>query len=274
MKLAKCGLFFKVTSLMFLGLLLPLSAKASTIEVISSGAFYATMEKLKPIFEEKTGHKINLQSGSSMGTSPTAIPNRLQRGETFDLIILVSNQLDKMIADEFALKDSRVDLVHSSIGMMVRKGQAKPDISTKEGFDKALMNAKSIGYSASASGTHLAEKVFPLYSESEYQTIMSKSKKIVGDRVATWVGRGDLEIGFQQVSEIVPFSDVNGSVDLVGPIPAPYQKVSIFSVGVAKGSKEPAAAQELVTFLTAKENFSHLIEEGLVPAALATSKAK
>ncbi|MDD3344345.1 MAG: substrate-binding domain-containing protein [Sulfurospirillaceae bacterium] len=265
----------KVTPVVFFSLLLAVGVHAATIEVISSGAFYATMEELKPAFEAKTGHKVHLQSGSSMGASVTAIPNRLKRGETFDLIILSGSQLDKMIADGFALKGSRVDLVHSSIGMMVHKGQPKPDISTKEKFDKVLMNAKSIGYSASASGTHLAKNVFPTFNEKDYKHIMEKSKLIVGDRVATWVGRGDLEIGFQQVSEIVPFtSDSNGTVDLVGPIPAPYQKVTIFSIGVANGGKEPVAAQELVKFLTDKENYPLLMNQGLVPAAIATGKVQ
>ena len=262
--------FSKITSVTVITLLLALWVQAATIEVISSGAFYATMEDLKPVFEEKTGHKIHLSSGSSMGASATSIPNRLKNGETFDLIILASNQLDKMIAEDFAIKGSRVDLVYSSIGMMVKKGQPKPDISTQAKFDKVILEAKSIGYSASASGTHLSENVFPHFGES----VKAKSKLIVGDRVATWVGRGDLEIGFQQVSEIVPFSDENGSVDLVGPIPAPYQKVTIFSVGVAKGSKEPAAAQELIKFLTSKENFPRLTAQGLIPAAIAQDAAK
>lgn len=262
--------FSKITSVVLLSLLLVLGVQAATIEVISSGAFYATMEELKPLFEKKTGHEVHLQSGSSMGASETSIPNRLKRGETFDLIILASGQLEKMIADGYATKGSRVDLVHSSIGMMVRKGEPKPDISTQAAFDKALKDAKSIGYSASASGTHLAEKVFPGFGES----VTSKTKLIVGDRVATWVGRGDLEIGFQQVSEITPFTGEKGSVDLVGPIPAPYQKVTIFSVGVANGSKEPQAARELVEFLTSKENYSRLMEQGLVPAAMAVETAK
>lgn len=262
--------FSKVTSVAFLSLLLVFGVQAATIEVISSGAFYATMAELKPVFEEKTGHQIHLSSGSSMGASATSIPNRLKNGETFDLIILASDQLDKMIADDFAIKGSRVDLVHSSIGMMVKKGQPKPDISTQAQFDKAIVEAKSIGYSASASGTHLSEKVFPHFGED----VKAKTKLIVGDRVATWVGRGDLEIGFQQVSEIVPFTGENGSVDLVGPIPSPYQKVTIFSVGVAKGSKEPAAAQELVTFLIAKENYPRLEAQGLIPAAIARDTVK
>lgn len=255
--------FSKITSGAFLILLLVLGAQAATIEVISSGAFYATMNELKPIFEEKTGHKIHLSSGSSMGASESSIPNRLKRGETFDLIILASNQLDNMIDNGFAVKGSRVDLVRSSIGMMVKKGQPKPDISTQEKFDKVLLDAKSIGYSASASGTYLSENVFPRFGEA----VKAKSKLIVGDRVATWIGRGDLEIGFQQVSEIIPFTGENGGVDLVGPIPAPYQKVTIFSIGVAKGSKEPVAAQELVTFLTSKDNYARLVAQGLIPAA-------
>ncbi len=255
--------FSKVTTVVGISLLLALGLQAATIEVISSGAFYATMNELKPVFEEKTGHTIHLSSGSSMGASETSIPNRLKRGETFDLIILASNQLDKMIDDGFAVQGSRVDLVHSSIGMMVKKGQPKPDISTQEKFDKVLLDAKSIGYSASASGTYLSENVFPRFGE----TVKAKSKLIVGDRVATWVGRGDLEIGFQQVSEIIPFTGENGSVDLVGPIPAPYQKVTVFSIGVAKGSKEPVVAQELVGFLTSKDNYARLIAQGLIPAA-------
>lgn len=263
-------LFSNVTSVLFFSLLFALNIHAATIEVISSGAFFATMEELKPAFEEKTGHKVHLQSGSSMGASETSIPNRLKRGETFDLIILASDQLDKMIDDGYALKGSRVDLVYSSIGMMVPKGQPKPDISTQAAFDKVLKDAKSIGYSASASGTHLAEKVFPNFGES----VTRKTKLIVGDRVATWVGRGDLEIGFQQVSEIVPFTKEKGGVDLVGPIPAPYQKVTIFSIGVANGSKEPQAAQELVKFLTSKENYPRLTEQGLIPAAIATEKVQ
>ena len=82
-----------------------------------------------------------------------------------------------------------------------------------------------------------------------------------------------MKIGFQQVSEIMPFTGDNGTGDLVDAIPAPYQKVTIFSVGVANGGKEPAAAQELVIFLTAKENYPRLINQGLVPAAVATGKA-
>lgn len=268
------SLLSKLKTLSLVGLLLSGGLHAAEIVVVSSGGFYSSMEELKPVFEKQSGHTVKLLSGSSMGASPTAIPNRLKRGETFDLIMLAGPELDKLVTAGYAVKGSRVDLVHSKIGMAVRKGQAKPDISTKAAFDRVLVNAKSIGYSASASGTHLAKDVFPRVGVNEYHQIMAKSKLIVGDRVATWVGRGDLEIGFQQISEIMPFTGKDGTVDLVGPIPAPYQKVTIFSAGVAKGSKEPAAAQELIKFLTAKENYPLLIKQGLEPAAMATAQAK
>jgi len=246
------------------------SALAAEITVMSSGGFYSAMEELAPVFEKETGHKVVLISGSSMGSSPTAIPTRMQRGEPADLIMLASGELDKLIGQGLAVKGSRVDLVHSKIGMVVRAGQPKPDISTKDAFERALLNAKSIGYSASASGVHLVQDVFPRLGIAEYHKVMGKSKEIVKDRVATWVAQGDLEIGFQQVSELLPIP----GVDFVGVIPAPYQKVTIFSVGVAKSSKEPEAGQALIKFLTSKSAYPIIEKLGMEPAAVATAAEK
>jgi len=177
---------------------------------------------------------------------------------------MAGTELDKLIDQNLAVPGSRVDLVHSKIGMVVRAGQPKPDISTREAFVKALLDAKSVGYSASASGVHLSKEVFPKIGPDGQ--VMSKAREIVKDRVATWVARGDLEIGFQKVSELLP----TPGVDFVGPIPAPYQKVTVFSVGIAKASKEPVTAQQLVTFLTSPEAYPIIQKQGLEPAALAT----
>ena len=264
------SLFSRFTAVLAAGLLLAGSALAAEITVMSSGGFYSAMEELAPAFEKETGHKVILVSGSSMGSSPTAIPNRMQRGETADLLMLASTELDKLIAQGFAVKGSRVDLVHSKIGMVVRAGAPKPDISTKAAFEKTLLDAKSIGYSASASGVHLVKEVFPRLGIAEYHAVMGKAKEVVKDRVATWVARGDLAIGFQQVSELLPIP----GVDFVGPIPAPYQKVTIFSVGVAKGSKEPEAGQALVKFLTSKAAYPIIEKQGLEPAAVAAAAEK
>ena len=100
------------------------------------------------------------------------------------------------------------------------------------------------------------------------QPLMRKSTEVVKDRVATWVARGDLEIGFQQVSELLPVP----GVDFVGTIPEPYQKVTVFSVGVAKASKEPAAGQQLIKFLTSESVYPIIKKQGLEPATLAVKK--
>lgn len=248
-------------------LLLAAVAQAAEITVMSSGGFYSALEELAPGFERDTGHKVVLVSGSSMGASPEAIPARLQRGEPADLIVLAATELDKLIAQKYAMAGSRVDLVHSKIGMVVRAGAPKPDIRTKDSFERALLAAKSIGYSASASGTHLASEVFPRLGIAEYHQVRERSKLIVKDRVASWVARGEVEIGFQQVSELLPVP----GVDFVGSIPAPYQKVTIFSVGVAKDSKQPEAGQALVRYLTSPAAFPVIEKQGLEPAARAAA---
>ena len=243
-----------------------LAVHADEIRVMSSGGFYSAMEALAPQFERQTGHSIVLISGSSMGSSPTAIPARLQRGEVADLVMMAGPELDKLIEQGHAVAGSRVDLVHSKIGMVVRSGAAKPDISTQAAFEQALRNAASIGYSASASGVHLAKNVLPLLGDA----VVAKSREIVKDRVATWVARGDVEIGFQQVSELLPIP----GVDFVGDIPPPYQKVTTFSVGQAQSGKSPAAAQALVRFLTSPEAYPLIEQQGLEPAARAAPKAR
>ena len=109
--------------------------------------------------------------------------------------MMAGTDLNRLIAQGRAIKASRVDLVHSKIGMMLRVGAPKPDISTKGAFEKTLLAAKPIGYSASASGVHLVKEVFPRLGIAEYHAVKDKAKEVVQDRVASWVARGDLEIG-------------------------------------------------------------------------------
>ncbi len=238
----------------------PIKVYADTLKVISSGGFYSSMEKLIPLFEEKTGHNIELSSGSSMGASSTSIPNRLERGEQFDVVILASPELNKLIDKGYLNSNTHVDLVNSSIGMAIPKGAKKPDISSAENFKKALLDARQIGYSASASGTHLEKDVFPSFQPVEYKVIRAKAEKVVGDRVAKRVAEGQFDIGFQQISEIKPFTGKYGQVELVGPIPAPYQKVTIFSAGIGKNSKNEVLAKELIQFVKSPQA-KHIIDD-------------
>jgi len=237
-----------------------MNANSVVVRVMSSGGFYTALEELAPIYERNTGNKIVLISGSSMGSSPTAIPTRLRRGEEADIIIMAGTELDKLIKDGLAVSGSRVDLVLSKIGMVVRAGEAKPDISTTAAFIQTLLAAKSIGYSASASGTYLSKELFPRLGI--YEQIKDKSKMIVKDRVATWVARGDLEIGFQQVSELLPIP----GVDFVGTLPDEIQQVTVFSAGIAAGSQQVAEGEKLIQFFLSPEARPIIIKQGLEPA--------
>jgi molybdate transport system substrate-binding protein len=230
------------------------------LKVVSSGGFYSALQELVPLYEQKTGNKIGLMSGSSMGSSPTAIPARLRRGEAVDVVSMAGPELDKMISDGFAVPGSRTDLVFSKIGMVVRAGAPRPDISNKDAFVRALLAAQSVGYSASASGTYLAQELFPKLGI--WEQIQAKAKEVVKDRVATWVARGDLEIGFQQISELLPIP----GVDFVGPLPPEIQKVTIFSAGITISSNQKEAAAKFIQFLASPEIHPVIIKQGLEPA--------
>jgi molybdate transport system substrate-binding protein len=239
------------------------AAPSASVAVFCSGACYVVMQELIPGFERLSGHRIDLASASSMGTSATAIPARLRRGEPADVLIMAGIELDRLIAEGLAVEGSRVDVVRSLIGMAVKDGACVPDISTAEAFEKVLMDAKSIGYSASASGQYLASEGFARLGEPRFRQVMAKAKEVVGDRVGTWLARGDLEIGFQQVSELLP---IPGS-RFVGAIPAPYQRVTVFSAGVAASSVNREAGQALIRYLTSPAAFPIIRKYGMEPAA-------
>lgn len=156
-----------------------------------------------PLYEQATGNKVTTARGASIGNAPDSIPSRMVRGEQFDIVILADSALDKLIEQGKVQAGSRVDLARSMIGMSVRKGTPKPDISTVDALRQTLLNAKSIAYSASASGTYLSTELFQRLGVAEQ--IKDKAKKIYSERVGAVVLRGDAEIGFQQVSELLPF---------------------------------------------------------------------
>jgi molybdate transport system substrate-binding protein len=220
-------------------------ASAAEIKVMSSAGFKAAYLELAAEFERTTGHKIVNAWGPSMGDTPQAVPNRITRGEPVDVVIVVGEALDKLIRDGKVIASSRADLARSLIGAAVRSGQPKPDISTVEAFKTALVNAKSIAYSDSASGVYIQTVVYKRLDVSD--AVKAKSRMIPADPVGEIVARGDAELGFQQMSELMP---VKG-IDLIGPIPAEIQKVTVFSAAIAANAKEPEAAAALIKFLSA-----------------------
>lgn len=236
------------------------AAQAGEIRVMTSGAFTAAYQALVPQYEKASGNKIQSAYGASMGDAPDSIPSRLQRGEPVDVVILASAALEDLIKKGKIRPESRVDLVRSDIGMAVRAGAPKPDISSIEGLKRALLQARSISYSDSASGVYLSTELFQrLGIASE---ILPKSKKTPG-MVGLVVASGEFEIGFQQISELLP---VKG-IDFVGPLPADAQRATVFSAGIAVDAKDPEGAKALIKFFASPVAAPAIKKSGLEPLA-------
>lgn len=240
-------------------ILLAGAACAAEVNVISSGGFTAAYRELTPEFERATKHKVVTAYGASMGGAPDSIPSRLLRGEPADIVILAGPALDELIKQGKVVAGSRIDLARSSIGMAVRSGAPKPDISTVDALKRTLLESKSIAYSASASGTYLSGELFPRLGIADQ--IKDKSKRIVSERVGTVVARGDAELGFQQISELLPIA----GIDYVGPLPAEVQQVTVFSAGIAAGARELDAARELLKFLSSPAAAPVITKSGMEP---------
>ncbi len=235
------------------------AAAAAEVKVMISGGLSAAYKELVPQFEKATGNTVVTAYGPSMGTTENAIPVRLARGEAADVLIMVGDALGKMIEQGKAQEGTRVDLVRSPIGMVVRAGATKPDISTVDALKQALLNAKSVAYSDSASGVYVGTELFEKLGIAEQ--MKGKAKMIPAEPVAAGVARGESELGFQQISELLPIP----GADLVGPLPGPVQKITIFSAGIATGSKEPDAGKALIAFLASPVAAPTLKRTGLDP---------
>ena len=241
-------------------LLAPLkTACAAEITVMSSGGFTAALQTLAKGFTKTTGNEVRIVLGPSMGTAEDAIPVRLARGEKADLLVMVGYALGGLIDKGVVRADSRVDLADSKIAMAVKAGAPRPDISTLDAFKKALLAAKSIAYSDSASGVYIEKEMFGKLGLAA--ELKPKSRMIVSERVGNVVARGEAEVGFQQVSELLP---VKG-IEFLGPIPAEVQKVTTFSAGVPAAAKEPDIAKALLRFLASPEARKTVVETGLEP---------
>jgi molybdate transport system substrate-binding protein len=230
---------------------------AADIHVVSSGGFAAAYRTLAPEFEQATGNHLITGWGPSMGNTADAVPQRLARHEPIDVVIMVGSALGKFVQDGKIIPDSRVDLARSAIGIAIRSGSPKPDISTVDSLRTTLLSAKSIAYSDSASGVYVSTELFQRLGIADQVT--GKSRMIPAEPVGLVVARGEAEIGFQQISELKPIS----GIELVGPLPDEVQKITIFSAGIVIGSQEPEAAKALITFLASPAATKAISASGL-----------
>lgn len=246
------------TALAVAAALLLARAALGDISVATSGTFTAALLELVPQLERVTNDKV-VTAATSIGAGADSIPNRLQRGETIDVVIASEAVIEQLIADGLIVADSRVDLVRSSIGIAVRAGAPKPDISSVDALRQTLLAAKSIAYSGSVSGRYVSGELFARLGIAEQMA--GKSRRIDRERVGAVVARGEAEIGFQQLSELLPIA----GIDIVGPLPAEVQKVSVFSAGVVNASQRQDAARTLIRFLASPAAADTVAKTGLEP---------
>src|SRR5262245_10960039 len=224
----------------------PHAVLADDIVVMTSGAFTAAYLELIPAYTHATKHKL-VTATTAMGTGVESIPSRLQRGDAADVVIVAGDALDELIRAGSVVAGSRVDLARSSIGMAVRAGAPKPDISSVEALKRTLLAAKSVAYSASVSGDYLTGELFPRLGIAD--ELKATGRRIERERVGNIVARGEAEIGFQQISELRPIA----GIEVVGPLPPEVQRVTVFAAGVVAHAKYPDAARAFIRFLASHE---------------------
>jgi molybdate transport system substrate-binding protein len=238
-------------------------ACAADVHVLISAGFYGAYSELAPAFERASGHHLVTTRGPSMGDSPESIPARLARGEAADVVILDGKATDELGKRGLVRADSKVEFARSLVGMVVQAGAAKPDIGSVEAFRNTLLAAKSIAYSDSGSGTYLSTILFAKLGVADQ--IAAKSRKVrgppSGEPVAAVVARGEAEIGFQQVSELIR----TPGVTFVGAIPAELQPGFSFAGALTATTAQPEAAAALLRFLASPEAAPVITKAGLMP---------
>jgi len=225
------------------------------LNVITSGGFAAAFQELQPDFEKSTGIKLTVTRGASQGSGPDTIGAQLRRGFPADVVILSREGLDDLIAEKRIAAGSDVNLGQTPLGMAVRAGAPKPDISTVEAFKQTMLRAKSVTFPGSTTGIYMVKKLFP-----QLGIASEMAPKTTSTGVAA-VAKGDAEIAVQPVSELLHAPGTK----FVGTIPKEIQYVSVFSAAMVMGSKEAKASKQLLDFLTSEKARTAIKASGMEP---------
>jgi molybdate transport system substrate-binding protein len=229
------------------------------LTLFTTGGFIAAIQSIAPLYEKATGISLVIKESPPTGNTPMAIANRLESGENADVVIMEDWELRKLIDQGHLQKTSRIDLGKSFIAMAVRKGAKKPDISNMKSFKKTLLNAKSLALSDTASGTYLSRILFPQMHISERLRI--KTRTISAEPVGEAVARGEAEIGFQQLSELMHME----GIDVIGLIPDQVQKMTMYSAAITTGGVQQEEAAALLKYLSSKAARTAIRLSGLTP---------
>ncbi len=239
------------------------SADPGALKVLCAGAMSPIISALAGPFEREVGKGVTIEFDRS-----GVVRDRAQRGEPADVVITTAAAIATLIAEGRVVPDTAAVVARSAIGVAVRRGAAKPDLSSVEGFKRALLAAKSIAYadpaSGSPSGNHLMKVLDRLGLTSE----VAQRARVIGAGtggsvvvVCEAVANGDAEIGIQQIAEILP---VDG-VELAGPLPGELQQLTAFSAAVAAGAKDADAARRFMRFITSPSVAGVIRAKGMEP---------
>ena len=233
-----------------------LSAPAlAQVKVLMSNGFKAAYTDILPDFEKRTGISVTTSAGPSQGDSPDTIGRQLGRGVSADVVILSKAGLTDLIKDGRIAAGTETDLAQVPLGLAVRTGRPKPDISTVEAFKQTLLRAKSVTFQ-SVTVIYMRDKLLPRLGIAD--TVMAKHTEIGPTAVAS----GAVELAIAPVSEIIPVP----GVDYVGLIPAQIQLVQTFSAAVVSGSRQAAASKSLIAFLASGQAKPAIRKNGMEPS--------
>lgn len=237
------------------------AATANEVHVLSSGGFSAAFDALSRQYSAETGTKIVTGHGPSMGDTANAIPARLARREAVDVVILARPSLDKLADAGQIVRDTEVDLGLSKIAVAVKEGAPVPDISSEAAVRSALLKAKSVAWSDSASGVYIQTTMLDKLGIADQ--VRPKGRMIPATPVGRIVARGEAEIGFQQLSELKPVKGIR----IVGLLPESLQKVTPFSGGIVSYSTRQKPARALLDYLSSPKAHAAIRQTGLEPAS-------
>jgi len=230
------------------------TAHAAEIKVIAAAAVKDIVLDLIPAFEKSSGHKV-----TTIWAGTEAITKRISGGEMVDIVLIAAPNIDKLISEGRLVAGSRADVAKSGIGVAVRAGLPKPDISSGEAVKKAVLAAKSVAYSSGPSGFYLADLFKKMGIADQIKDKVKQTPS--GVQVGEVVARGEADLGFQQVSELLHLKGIH----YLGPLPADIQHITVFSAGLHTAATAPDAAKQLLKFLTAPEAGAIIRKTGMEP---------
>jgi len=228
---------------------------ASPIRIISSMATRQLLADLATQFRRTSAHEVSTESVGGVDAA-----KRVQAGEPFDVVVLAADTIDRLIEAGRIVPGSRVNLVRSGVAIAVRAGAARPDIGSEEAVKRAVLGAGSLGYSTGPSGVHLAA-LFERWGIAD--AIQARIvQALPGVPVGTLVADGKVELGFQQLSELMHLP----GIDVLGPLPPSIQIVTTFSAGLSVLSTQPKAVREMLEFMASPAAAGAKRRNGMEPA--------